>query len=420
MPTPPYARLLVSRNGGAFQTGGIVGAAGDVVQLSSESTVQRTTLFEITDYPPSWPTPSGWSLDPSSLIIFFVGLTPPPFTLPALASYWGKWALRLTVEGGIGELGAPDASRVDVTTWVETLSASGLHDIAFGEDTQFNRNWNAEFKLTLRAIETALSLGATANATSIRGIGVSATLPTQSGQVLVYDAGSGLYVPRKLTADEITAGLTVTISGPASVTLECGATWTPGNITASPACSAAGVTAATLTDGTTTSNVLGVGNPLTAPSTTYTKTASGAVVPLSLSLTKDGVSKTSNTIAATWRDRWFVGQDTASDGTAATASSGNATLTGGAASATITGTVGVMGIGTTFTIPASPGVPKTTYLWALDDGTTWTFADAANANVPVTKVIAASAFANQFSVTHNFALYATNPLTIGYVVHRSG
>jgi hypothetical protein len=161
MPTPPYAKALISLNGGPASGGGVVAAGSDVVQLSGESTVgwyqQR---WEIYAYPDGFTAPVGWSTDASG-VIFSTAVTPPSFTLPAVATRWGKWLVRLTVNGGMVN-GKSSADLVDTTAAISTLSPKGQREIAALETTQFGgafEGWVGEYNANLKTIESQLGGG---------------------------------------------------------------------------------------------------------------------------------------------------------------------------------------------------------------------------------------------------------------------
>lgn len=174
MPSTPYAKLLVSINGGATTSGGITAANSDTVQLTAESTAQwdLTTppRWVIYAYPPNWTGPaSGWTTEsvPSpfggtSDIYVYTGLGPPPiFTLPALPM-WGKFLFDLTVAGGI--LNGSDAPQlIDRTTGVQILGPGGLTDIAVTEEIQFDasRAWVGTWQDDLRILDAAIVAAAT-------------------------------------------------------------------------------------------------------------------------------------------------------------------------------------------------------------------------------------------------------------------
>lgn len=265
------------------------------------------------------------------------------------------------------------------------------------------------------------------------GVALDTAAPGTSGQVYRYDSGTGKFYAARLTLDDVDAALAVTLSGGSGGVFQCGATWTLTGLTASPACNAAGVTAATLTEiinsvAGTSKNVLGVANTISGanlPHTTYTRSTAGDVVDLQLALTKNGVGpKTSSlgSVRGTFQDRYFTGQDTASDATAATASGANATLTGGAGSATITGVLvaGGMAVGTHFSVPAS-GTPKYTYVWCAHTSVAATWHDNTNNAVfPMTRITSNATFSNSDTVSHGFDLYRTDSLlTAAFDVSRA-
>ncbi len=170
MPTTPYAKLLVSLNAGPTQSGAITSAANlDTVQLTAESTAQwdLTTppRWEIYSYPPGWTGPaSGWTTESVTLpsggtadVYVYLGLGPPPlFALPASPT-WGKFLMRLTVQGGLLS-GIPTPTLIDDTTALEILGPGGMRDTASLEGTQFSssRAWNDSVQNNWRTIATAL------------------------------------------------------------------------------------------------------------------------------------------------------------------------------------------------------------------------------------------------------------------------
>ena len=170
MPTTPYAKLLVSLNAGPTQSGAITTAANlDTVQLTAESTAQwdLTTppRWEIYSYPPGWTGPAaGWTTESVTLpnggtadVYVYLGLGPPPsFALPA-SPMWGKFLMRLTVQGGLLN-GIPTPTLIDDTTALEILGPGGMRDTASLEGTQFSssRAYVASMQENWRTIATAL------------------------------------------------------------------------------------------------------------------------------------------------------------------------------------------------------------------------------------------------------------------------
>ncbi len=149
MPTLVTAVLQVRVNGGSPQTGGIVVNASDVIQLVAQSYAgwgAPAPRWEILSYPPSWPTPAGWTLDTTSGVIYYLGTTPPSFTLPNAAAVtsglFGVWRFGLTVNGG---------TRTDLIdknrTAVEIIADTGIRDIAYGERSEFDSKFAHASKL---------------------------------------------------------------------------------------------------------------------------------------------------------------------------------------------------------------------------------------------------------------------------------
>jgi hypothetical protein len=152
MTTVPYAKLRVSLNGGALQTGGIVADYGDTVQLSAEhiATV-RAFLWEIWEFPVGFACPAGWSTNSQGTYFYALGATPPAFTLPADDALWGKYFFRLTVDGGTQK------DHVDDRTAVKLPSPNGTEDIGFLESNQFDdREGIGAIKANLRLLDDML------------------------------------------------------------------------------------------------------------------------------------------------------------------------------------------------------------------------------------------------------------------------
>jgi hypothetical protein len=143
------ATLLARINGGSPQSGGITASAADVVQLVAQSYAgwgSPAPRWEILAYPLSWPTPSGWTLESSSGIIYYLGTTPPAFTLPSAgnvtAGMFGVWRFALTVNGG-GSADLVDKGK----TSIEIVSDNGVRDIAYGENKEFDPKFGYSSKM---------------------------------------------------------------------------------------------------------------------------------------------------------------------------------------------------------------------------------------------------------------------------------
>lgn len=167
----PYAQLLVVLGAGSPQTGAIVTTTGTTVTLSGASVIGwNQQRFEIWG-PPGFAGPAGWSTDPVSGAFFSVAMNPPSFT----ASVWGKYMLRLLVNGGLNGDGQADVTLVDTSTALSIYSPTlGLRDLGWLEGPQFNAThlWQGDLAGNLRLIET-LATGAV--------LGLSSSTPAAVG-----------------------------------------------------------------------------------------------------------------------------------------------------------------------------------------------------------------------------------------------
>src|SRR4029077_1224704 len=102
MPTTPYAQVQVSVNGGAQQMGGLTVNFGDVIQLSGVNTLGwDNQVWELTYFPVGYATPAGWTLSSDGKTLSSTAVTPPPFTMPAGPTLWGKWMIRLRINDAL-------------------------------------------------------------------------------------------------------------------------------------------------------------------------------------------------------------------------------------------------------------------------------------------------------------------------------
>ena len=149
---PPYATVKASINGGALTSGGITVASGDTVQLSGESTAQWTSQrWELYAFPEGMSAPAGWSTDANGKF-YSTAVTPPVFSIPS-TTYWGKIAVRLTVNDGLFA-GVVNAQMKDESTAFSQRSPGlGLRDIFEGETNQFATSHAIELQRTLRQLE---------------------------------------------------------------------------------------------------------------------------------------------------------------------------------------------------------------------------------------------------------------------------
>jgi hypothetical protein len=177
------AKARISRNAGAPVTGGVVGALGDVIQLSGlDLTGWTSQLWELYGYPPGWSAPAGWTLVGTNYVS--TAVAPPAFT----ASIWGKYMVRLTVNGGV-RAGTPAADLVDETCALSVPSPSGVEDLGVRETTQFStRGWQDAVSKIARAL-AAVGAPVIPDATAaVKGIlrltgslGGTAATPTVTG-----------------------------------------------------------------------------------------------------------------------------------------------------------------------------------------------------------------------------------------------
>lgn len=193
MPTTPFATLQVSVNAGGAQTGGVTAALGDTIQLSAASTVgwgsntaSPVARWEITSYQVGFSCPAGWTADANGSYFVLSNSQPPSFTLHA--TLWGKYMLRLLVDGGVKN-GKFSSDMEDTTTAISVISPNGLRDLGLNEDRQFStdRAWVADQQQNLRQLEGSMALSATPGvAKSPVVVATAAALPANT-----YNNGAG-------------------------------------------------------------------------------------------------------------------------------------------------------------------------------------------------------------------------------------
>ncbi len=167
MTTTPYAVAQISVSGAAVQQGGLTVAGGATIQLSGTNTSNwRSARWEIYAYPSGWATPSGWTLDAATGIIYSTDTTPTLITLEAASARWGKWLVRLIVNGGTKN-GVPPTTDpitgsylpndvIDIASGWQVLSPNySLVEPALFEGTQFGglKRWQAAIAASLRLID---------------------------------------------------------------------------------------------------------------------------------------------------------------------------------------------------------------------------------------------------------------------------
>jgi len=189
MPTTPYASVLLAVNAGAAAAGTIVAVADDVITCSTLSTIgwktsNLPTKWQITAYPDGWVADTGWVFNAANGYFEYAvggatGMLPPPITMPSAAEIaaglWGKWKVRLLVNGGGGQL-------TDWTAGISVLSQTGLEDVALYEGFEFDtlRAWVGSYQRAARLWDTAIA----------GGIGGGASLGAGTPAVLTAAAGT--------------------------------------------------------------------------------------------------------------------------------------------------------------------------------------------------------------------------------------
>jgi uncharacterized cupin superfamily protein len=240
MPTPPFVTIQVQINSGGQQSGGLTVAHSDTVDVSITNTTGIWKVrYEIYDYPAGFGTPSGWTLDGTTGIIYVetTGGAAPQFSMPASTTLWGDYMIRGIGNNGDGRGSVPNAQLTDEATALRIVSPSGLKDIAFKATNQFDsqREWIGAFKDDLRVMEallvggsgqykTSVKLATTVNITLSGEQTLDGTL-TSTSRVLVKDQSTqsqnGLYTTssgawtRTTDADEdseVIAGMLVHVS----------------------------------------------------------------------------------------------------------------------------------------------------------------------------------------------------------------
>lgn len=225
MPSPPYALVQASVNGGALTSGGITVNPGDVVQLSGVDPGSWTSArWELYAFPEGYPAPALWSTAADGTY-YSTAFTPPPFTIPDGVARWGKIAPRLIVNGGI-KSGAPLAEMTDASTSFSLRSRTGLRGIHAKETTQFG-GWAREYERDQKAIESVIGHTSTTVDTTDATVTVLATLAMPT-DVRVYT----------FTAVVVCVGNTAAASGKFTVELSysraSGGALTQRNLTITP------------------------------------------------------------------------------------------------------------------------------------------------------------------------------------------
>lgn len=154
MPTAPYAKLLVSVDGGANSSGGLTVDASASIQLKAESKDSwgnPATVWSIYSFPEGFPLPTDWTEADDGSYQWVGSSDPPPFT----TSVAGKYMLALIVRGGQG------ADTTDLTTALCVETTRGLRGIGYLEGAQFGgerERWVAEIRHDLKVLDATSAL----------------------------------------------------------------------------------------------------------------------------------------------------------------------------------------------------------------------------------------------------------------------
>lgn len=229
-----------------------------------------------------------------------------------------------------------------------------------------------------------------------------------------------------ITADQIGAAFSVSLAlASGGGTLEVGAGCTPTYAATPQASSATVVHPSTWADNQSNSTTTSASNNLTAPNGggAYTLSSPGTVTAtITETQLTPSVTRSGSATGCIYDYRYFYGVDSHSGGTAITASSTNATLSGGSASATLTGALfgsgGVNFVGLVFPSVSPSGqyvylaVPHTASAHTFKDQNGFTF------DVGGAPVVSGYSYTNVNSVTAiSMDIYrSANPLSASYTI----
>src|SRR6185312_280493 len=158
--------LTISLDGGSAQTGYVLPSVGQVVQLAGQDTTGwKSAKYVISDFPESWPLPSGWTHDTTEDVYYYDtsnggGTSPPSFTLPALNGLWGLWMFQLIVTPQAPNDQQPLPPYAD--TILELFPPNHTEDFAFGLLFQASRTrgWVVKLRRNMRLLETYIASSA--------------------------------------------------------------------------------------------------------------------------------------------------------------------------------------------------------------------------------------------------------------------
>lgn len=216
MPTPPYAALRASLNGGPPTQGYQRVYPGDEVVLSVDPAAvlgARSLKFQIYDFPAALAEPTDWSTTAGGIYQFSGATTAPAVTLPATyADAFGKYSLRLLVNDGDSGSEDRDEEFIDETTVLEVMAPDGLHDHAYLETEAYDGDRTAPFPMPggVGALKDNVRLALTANGRGVWGLDLApdsdATIAVADGNMRCHDGDHG-------TAQAANRALTLSATG---------------------------------------------------------------------------------------------------------------------------------------------------------------------------------------------------------------
>lgn len=201
MPSPPYAKILVSVNSAGNVSGGIDVPSAATIRLRGESVIgwlqQRWEFYE---YPEGWATPAGWTLDADGRI-YTNDVNPTDVTLPANTILWGPWGLRLLINEQVSDDQNRFETLIDESTALHMASPFGSRMVMALETTQFctpttkHKAWVRTLQRMIKIIDALIGTGGgilvSSNASGLAG-NPHTSLDFQGRIAPAIDAGGGV------------------------------------------------------------------------------------------------------------------------------------------------------------------------------------------------------------------------------------
>jgi len=161
----PTAVLQIRVNSGPWVMGeGVQVQPEDTISLRAQSYAGWSSPaarweFPAGAFPEGWPAPAGWTLGDDGSVYYLsdplTSMAPPSFDMPdaadVMAGLWGKWLLRLIVNGQF----------FDESIGIELLSQLGFTETGLSEARQFNpvRAYLAGEQANIRKVDVMLAAG---------------------------------------------------------------------------------------------------------------------------------------------------------------------------------------------------------------------------------------------------------------------